>query len=87
MCEDSRMPSNPNLRQAQATGSYDTKTALSVVIANMIGTGVFTSLGYQLLDIQSGFVILTLWFIGGITALCGALSFFKQCCSVSHSHL
>ncbi len=69
------MPSTPNLRQAQATGNYDNKTALSVVIANMIGTGVFTSLGYQLLDIQSGFVILTLWFIGGITALCGALCY------------
>lgn len=75
------MPSTPNLRQdqdqtqSQAKGGYDTKTALSVVIANMIGTGVFTSLGYQLLDIQSGFVILALWFIGGITALCGALCY------------
>ena len=41
----------------------------------MIGTGVFTSLGFQLLDIQSGFVILLLWLVGGITALCGALSY------------
>lgn len=41
----------------------------------MIGTGVFTSLGFQLLDIQSGFVILMLWLVGGITALCGALSY------------
>ena len=41
----------------------------------MIGTGVFTSLGFQLLEIQSGFVILMLWFVGGITALCGALCY------------
>lgn len=41
----------------------------------MVGTGVFTSLGFQLLDIQSGFVILMLWLVGGVTALCGALSY------------
>jgi APA family basic amino acid/polyamine antiporter len=28
-------------------------TGISVVVANMIGTGVFTSLGFQLLGIQS----------------------------------
>jgi APA family basic amino acid/polyamine antiporter len=48
---------------------------MAVVVANMIGTGVFTSLGYQLLDIQSGFVLLLLWLVGGITALCGALTY------------
>ena len=37
---------------------YDRRTAVSVVIANMIGTGVFTSLGFQLLDIHSAPVIL-----------------------------
>ena len=41
----------------------------------MIGTGVFTSLGFQLLEIQSGFVILALWFVGGVTALCGAMTY------------
>jgi len=41
----------------------------------MIGTGVFTSLGFQLLEIQSGFVILMLWAVGGLSALCGALCY------------
>ena len=41
----------------------------------MIGTGVFTSLGFQLLEIRSGFVILALWFVGGVSALCGALTY------------
>lgn len=41
----------------------------------MIGTGVFTSLGFQLLEIQSVFVILLLWFVGGVIALCGALTY------------
>ncbi|MDG1216139.1 MAG: amino acid permease, partial [Luminiphilus sp.] len=41
----------------------------------MIGTGVFTSLGFQLIDIQSAPVIMMLWLVGGISALCGALSY------------
>src|SRR5262249_31664021 len=48
-------------------------TACSVVIANIIGTGIFTSLGFQLNNIQSGFALLMLWVIGGVAALCGAL--------------
>src|SRR5206468_849794 len=39
-------------------------TAASIVIANIIGTGIFTSLGFQLADIQSGFPLLMLWVIG-----------------------
>ena len=54
---------------------YTVRSAIAVIVANMIGTGVFASLGFQLLEIQSGFVILMLWAVGGLTALCGALSY------------
>ena len=64
---------------------FSARTALAVVIANMIGTGVFTSLGFQLLEIQSGFVILMLWLVGGITALCGALSYAELGASLPRS--
>ena len=50
-------------------------TALAVVIANMIGTGVFTSLGFQLMTLESGFALIMLWVVGGIVAICGALSY------------
>jgi APA family basic amino acid/polyamine antiporter len=50
-------------------------TAVSIVIANMIGTGVFTSLGFQVLGIESGFALIILWVVGGILALCGALTY------------
>jgi APA family basic amino acid/polyamine antiporter len=50
-------------------------TIIAIVIANMVGTGVFTSLGFQLLDIRSGFVLLMLWAIGGVIALCGAMTY------------
>lgn len=48
---------------------------MAVVVANMVGTGVFTSLGFQLLDIRSGFILLALWAVGGIAALCGAMTY------------
>jgi len=41
----------------------------------MVGTGVFTSLGFQVVDIPSGFPIELLWVLGGIAALCGALTY------------
>ena len=60
----------------RATGRYlPVSTAISFVIASMIGTGVFTSLGYQLVDIQSIFPLLMLWVVGGVVALCGALTY------------
>jgi APA family basic amino acid/polyamine antiporter len=50
-------------------------TVTAVVIANMVGTGVFTSLGFQLLTIESGFVLMALWAVGGLAALCGAMTY------------
>lgn len=50
-------------------------TAICLVVANTIGTGVFTSLGFQVADLKSGFALLMLWVVGGIFALCGALSY------------
>src|SRR5437016_12573640 len=50
-------------------------TACGIVIANIIGTGVFTSLGFQVVDLHSGFALLMLWIVGGIAALCGALCY------------
>lgn len=54
---------------------YKPRTATALIVANMIGTGVFTSLGFQLVGISSPFAILMLWAVGGLAALCGALSY------------
>jgi len=49
--------------------------ATAIVVADMIGVGVFTSLGFQVKDIPSGFSILLLWIVGGVVALCGVFSY------------
>lgn len=50
-------------------------TATAIAVADMVGIGVFTSLGFQVIDITSGFSILMLWAIGGIVVMAGALSY------------
>src|SRR5580693_3133962 len=50
-------------------------TATAVVIADMVGIGVFTSLGFQVGDITSGFALLLLWVVGGVVAICGAFCY------------
>lgn len=61
-----------------ATGpspKVSTLAATAIVVSDMIGVGVFTSLGFQVTDIRSGFALLLLWFIGGVVALCGAFCY------------
>src|SRR5437764_2114742 len=69
----SPQPDGADLRAPRRTVGFF--TACGIVIANIIGTGVFTSLGFQVADIQSGFALLMLWIVGGIAALCGALCY------------
>lgn len=58
-----------------AERKIDLLAATSVVVANMIGTGVFVSLGYQLFGTVPGFPILAIWIVGGILAFLGALCY------------
>ncbi|MGC4014075.1 MAG: amino acid permease [Luteolibacter sp.] len=50
-------------------------SAVALVVANMIGTGVFVSLHFQLFTYSAAIPILMLWVVGGLVALCGALSY------------
>jgi APA family basic amino acid/polyamine antiporter len=56
-------------------GKVGLATAIAIVVANMIGTGVFGSLGFQVAGIPSGFPILVLWLVGGIVSFCGAVCY------------
>lgn len=51
----------------------------------MIGTGVFTSLGFQLLEIRSTFPLLMLWVVGGAAAFCGAVSYAELGAAIPRS--
>jgi len=50
-------------------------TATSIVVANMIGAGIFTTSGIMAGQLPSSGWILICWFLGGLIALAGALSY------------
>ncbi len=50
-------------------------TATALVVSNMIGTGIFTSLGYQVASLTNTYTIILLWSIGGVLALFGAFCY------------
>ncbi|MBM4109692.1 MAG: amino acid permease [Phycisphaerae bacterium] len=53
----------------------DLAAAMAIVVANMIGTGLFTSLGYQLIETPAGFPVLLIWLLGGLLAFLGAVCY------------
>lgn len=50
-------------------------SATALVVANMIGTGVFTTSGFLLADLGSPWRVLAVWVAGGILAALGALCY------------
>ncbi|MDP3690873.1 APC family permease [Bradyrhizobium sp.] len=64
----------PGRRPASGSG-VSVLVATAIVVADMVGVGVFTSLGFQVKDIPSGFSILLLWVVGGVVALCGVFAY------------
>lgn len=49
--------------------------AAAIVVANMIGTGVFTSTGFQAAALHDPWTMILTWVVGGVLALCGAASY------------
>jgi APA family basic amino acid/polyamine antiporter len=49
--------------------------ATNIVIANMIGAGIFTTSGLLMAGLNNPVLMLVLWAAGGVIALCGALSY------------
>jgi APA family basic amino acid/polyamine antiporter len=49
--------------------------AIAIVVSNMIGTGVYTSLGLQAAGVHSVSALILIWITGGLVALCGALTY------------
>ncbi|MFA5625341.1 MAG: amino acid permease [Bradymonadales bacterium] len=57
---------------ARVIGAF---TAIMIVVASMIGTGVFTTTGILLEQTPSAAAVLWAWLIGGVIAFFGALSY------------
>ena len=76
---------NAPLSTSHARPKIGLVTCIFLTVAITIGNGIYTSLGLQLLTISHGFTILALWGLGGLCALCGALSYAELAARLPHS--
>ena len=63
---------NARVRLERKLGLF---SCTNIVVANMIGAGIFTTSGLLMSDLGNPILMILLWMIGGILALCGALSY------------
>ena len=57
----------------------------NIVVANMIGAGIFTTSGLLMQDLHHPGVMLGLWLLGGLVAFCGALSYGELGAAFPHA--
>jgi APA family basic amino acid/polyamine antiporter len=48
---------------------------VALVVASMIGSGVFTTSGFAIGDLKDARLVVAVWCIGGVVALCGAIGY------------
>ncbi len=58
----------------QMPAEFGLAMATFMVVASMVGTGVLTTSGYTVASVGSNQWMLLLWVVGGLTAICGALT-------------
>src|SRR5262245_42242909 len=68
------MESEPGVGKAEMPAEFGLPMATFVVIASMVGTGILTTSGYTVATVGSNQWMLILWVVGGLTAICGALT-------------
>lgn len=62
-----------------------TITATLLVVASMVGTGVFTTTGILVEALGSSWAVLAAWVVGGIMALFGALTYAELVAALPHN--
>ena len=60
-------------------------SAVCLVVANMIGVGVFTTSGFALADLHTPGRVLLAWVLGGVIAVLGAISYGALAARISES--
>jgi APA family basic amino acid/polyamine antiporter len=56
---------------------FNFRLAISLVVGNMIGAGIFTTTGIQLKEVSNPAIILFIWLVGGMIAMSGAIAYSR----------
>ncbi|MCP4728028.1 MAG: amino acid permease, partial [bacterium] len=76
------MPNDTENGLARSLGLF---SITNIVIANMIGAGIFTTSGLLMSDLNNPILLISLWVIGGILAVCGALCYGELGAAYPHA--
>ncbi len=75
----------PRLRRSTQPPRFGLATAIFVVVSSMVGTGVLTTSGFSMYFLGSNQLMLVLWVLGGMLAVCGALTLCELTASMPRS--
>ena len=70
-----RYPDAHGLEPTKMKRGIGLPSAVCLVVANMIGVGVFTTSGFALADLHTPEYVLLAWAVGGVIAVLGAISY------------
>jgi len=70
---------------ASVSPRFGVATATFIVVSSMVGTGILTTSGYTVYAVESNLVMLSLWIVGGLAALCGALALSELAAAMPRS--
>ena len=76
------MKTEPNNKLQRKLGLFP---ITNIVVANMIGAGIFTTSGLLLADLHNPLLMLLLWIVGGIIAVCGAMAYGELGAAMPHA--
>lgn len=72
MKDNPQQPAGDGERLARRIGPVE---GAGVVVASMVGSGIFGAAGYAAAGLDSAVTLMGLWIVGGIYSLCGALCY------------
>jgi APA family basic amino acid/polyamine antiporter len=71
--------------EVRMPAEFGSPMAIFVVVASMVGVGVLTTSGYTMALVGSNEYMLALWVVGGIIAVCGALTLAELSAALPHT--
>jgi APA family basic amino acid/polyamine antiporter len=71
---DENITDSLQITEAEMPPEFGLPLATYVVVASMVGTGILTTSGYTMASVGSNLLMLGLWLVGGLIAVCGALT-------------
>ena len=79
------MAPSPSGKRIELRRTIGLWSVVLVIVANMVGTGIFTTSGYTIQSLGDSWLLLGVWLLGGVIALAGALSYAELGARLPHA--